>query len=147
MTNNTRQILSTLWIFLVANYLFCDVLTLMDPKLIQAMASGNFPGIALDETFLLVSAIVMEIPIAMILLSRLLPDPFDRWTNLGAGAAMTIVQIGSFSMGPTPMLHYWFFSAIEIATSTWIAVIAWRWTTTPSLPATMPGTSTVEVAR
>lgn len=147
MTDKNRQTLSTAWIFVTANYLFCDVLTLMDPTLIQAMATGNFPGIALDQTFLLVSAIVMEIPMAMILMSRLLPEPLNRWANLIAGVAMTLVQVGSFSMGTAPTLHYWFFSAIEIATTTCIAVAAWRWTTTPSYPATMPSTSSVEVAR
>lgn len=133
MTDKNRQTLSTAWIFVTANYLFCDVLTLMDPTLIQAMATGSFPGIALDQTFLLVSAIVMEIPMAMILMSRLLPEPLNRWSNLIAGVAMTLVQIGSFSMGTAPTLHYWFFSIVEIATTTCIAVAAWRWTTASSI--------------
>lgn len=133
MTDRNRQILSTAWIFVTANYLFCDVLTLMDPTLIQAMATGSFPGIALDQTFLLVSAIVMEIPMAMILMSRLLPEPLNRWSNLIAGVAMTLVQIGSFSMGTAPTLHYWFFSIVEIATTTCIAVASWRWTTASSI--------------
>ncbi len=127
MTDKPRQTLSTLWIFLVANYLFCDVLSLMDPRLIQGLASGNVPGLALDEGFLLLSGIVMEILMAMILASRFLPHRANRIANLVAAPAMALVQIGSFSMGSHPTLHYWFFSTVEIATAGIIAFAAWRW--------------------
>jgi len=116
---------SHLWILLVANYLYCDVLTLMDPAFIQIQVRGGPPGLPLGQGFLLFAAVLMEIPIAMILLARVLPPRSARWANIAAGSVMTLVQIGSFAFGTTPTLHYWFFSAIEIATSASIAWLAW----------------------
>lgn len=137
MSNKIRQNLSTLWIFLVANYLYCDVLTLMDPRFAKLLAGDGIPGLAVDDLFLLVAGGVMEIPIAMIVLSRNLPDRANRWTNFVAGIAMVGVQFGSFSMGPSPTLHYWFFSGIEIATAGWISWSAWIWDPTPTSPDTV----------
>ena len=33
--------LSTLWLFATLNYLYCDVVTLMDPHLLKAFLAGN----------------------------------------------------------------------------------------------------------
>ena len=56
--------LSTLWVFATLNYLYCDVVTLMDP----VKHSGS---IQFTQGFLLGAAILVEIPIAMVLLSRI----------------------------------------------------------------------------
>ena len=115
-----------LWIFLVANYLYCDVLTLMDPAFLQVMVHGGPPGPPMGQGFLLFAALLMEIPMAMILLTGRLPEKANRWANIAAGSVMTLVQAGSFAFGTAPTLHYWFFSAIEIATSASIAWLAWN---------------------
>ncbi len=61
--------LSTLWIFVMFNYLYCDVLGLMDPVLLNQILTGNLGFVEITEEFLLGGAILMEIPIAMVLLS------------------------------------------------------------------------------
>jgi hypothetical protein len=122
-----RLKLSMLWIFLVANYLYCDVLSLMDPTFQRALLQGGPPGLPMTESFLLYAGFLMEIPMAMIVVSRLLEHRANRWLNLFAAPLMALVQIGSFWMGTGPTLHYVFFSAVEIGTLLGIACTAWQW--------------------
>lgn len=57
-----RVILSTLWIFVTANYIFCDVLSNMMPEVLsEIIDAGEVSGIPLTQGFLLGSAIFMEI--------------------------------------------------------------------------------------
>ncbi len=64
--------------------------------------------------FLLAAGALVEIPMAMVLLSRVLDSRAARWVNVGAASLMTIVQVGSL-MAKVPAPYYLFFSAIEIA--------------------------------
>ena len=64
--------ISTLWIFVLFNYLYCDVMALMDTELLKQYITGNIGGIQITQGFLLGAAILMEIPISMVLLSRVL---------------------------------------------------------------------------
>ncbi len=118
--------LSTLWIFAALNYLYCDVLGLMDPELLSQYLGGNINGIELTPGFLLEAGILVEIPIVMVLLSRALPYRANRWANIAAGTIMTAVQSASLFIG-TPAPYYLFFSVIEIATTVLIVWFAWNW--------------------
>ena len=111
-------LLSTLWLFAALNYIYCDVLGGMDPALVVPFE--------LTPGFLLGAGILLEIPIAMVLLSRVLPKGANRWANIVAGTTMTAVQIASLFLDvPTP--YYVFFSVIEIATTLFIVWFAWNW--------------------
>jgi hypothetical protein len=68
----------------------------------------------------------MEIPIAMVLLSRMLKYRPNRWANVIAGAFMAVVQASTLFVGTTTV-YYVFFSAIEIACLLFIVWTAWRW--------------------
>jgi hypothetical protein len=118
--------LSTLWIFATLNYLYCDVVTLMDPKLLRGFLAGNVGGMDVSQVFLLAAGALVEIPIAMVLLSRILDDRSNRWANLVAGAVMTAVQLTSL-FARTPAPYYVFFSAFEIGATASIVWLAWRW--------------------
>lgn len=122
-----RLKLSMLWIFAVANYLYCDVLSLMDPTFLRLLFQGGPPGLPMTESFLLGAGFLMEIPMAMIVVSRLLEHRVNRCLNLVAGLFMALVQVGSFWMGTAPTAHYILFSAVEISTVLAIAWIAWKW--------------------
>ena len=118
--------LSTLWIFATLNYLYCDVVTLMDPNLLKGFLAGNIGGIEVSQVFLLAAGALVEIPIAMVLLSRNLDDRSNRWANIVAGTVMTVVQVASL-FGRTPAPYYVFFSAFEIGATVAIVWLAWRW--------------------
>ena len=123
---DTKTKLSTLWLFALLNYLYCDILSLMDSNLLNQYLTGTVNGIQLTQGFLLGASVLMEIPIAMILFSRLLKYKANRWANIIAGAIMTLVQISTLLMGSST-IYYWFFSIIEIATTASIVRIAVRW--------------------
>jgi hypothetical protein len=110
--------LSTLWVFATLNYLYCDVITVMDPV--------KHGSIQLTQGFLLGASILVEIPIAMVLLSRILKYGANRWTNIIAGTIMTVVQILTLFVA-VPTMYYAFFSVIEIASTALIVWYAWKW--------------------
>ena len=124
--------LSALWTFAILNYLYCDVLGLTDPNMLRQLISGTGP-IQMTQGFLLGAAILMEIPIAMVLLSRVLKFKANRLANIVAGLIMSAVQISTLFVG-TPTIYYAFFSIIEITCTLFIVWYAWRWNWA-SLPA------------
>ncbi len=124
---NRKMVISTLWIFVVLNYLYCDVMGLMNPAMLSQYLSGNVEGMKIDESFLIKAAILMEIPIAMVLLSRVLTYKVNRWANIIAGSIMTVVMIVTMFIGSGPTMYYLFFGTIEIFTTLFIIWYAWGW--------------------
>lgn len=110
--------LPILWIFVTLNYLYCDVLGHMDATVLSALLSGEVDGMRLTPSFLFGAGILMEIPISMVLLSRVLPPRANRWANVAAGSIMTIVQAASLTTGVTA--YYAFYSVIEISCTVFI---------------------------
>jgi Family of unknown function (DUF6326) len=126
MKLDMKSKLSTLWIFVALNYLYCDVVSLMDPELLPLYLRGNVNGLELTPAFLLGAGILVEIFIAMVLLSRVLPYRTNRWANIAAGTIMTAVQSATLFVG-VPAPYYLFFSVIEFATTVLIVWFAWNW--------------------
>jgi MFS family permease len=129
MTNKTPErkvILSTLWIFATLNYLYCDVVGLMDPDLLGQYLIGSVNGIHMTQGFLLGAGILVEIPIALVLLSRVLRYRANRWANIAAGSVMTAVQCLTLVLTP-PRAYYVFFSILEIGCTALIIWYSWRW--------------------
>jgi hypothetical protein len=125
--SESKVLLSTLWLFATLNYLYCDVLTLMDPVALQRELTGVVGTIHMTEGFLLGAAILVEIPISMVLLSRVLKYGANRWASIIAGTIMTLVQLSSLFVGTAPTLYYLFFSTLEIACTLFIVWYAWKW--------------------
>jgi cyanate permease len=98
----------------------------MDKDLLNGFLSGSVNGLSITQGFLLGAAVLVEIPMIMVLLSRILRYKANRVANLVAAAIMTIVQIGTLFMGRSTM-YYWFCSVFEIAATASIFYIAWRW--------------------
>jgi hypothetical protein len=124
--DSMKSKLSWLWLFATVNYIYCDVLGLMDPALLKQYFAGNINGMDVSQGFLLGAGILVEIPMAMIVLTRFLGPRAGRWTNIVAGAVMTAVQ-GASLFVKVPAPYYVFFSAIEIAATAGIVWLAWRW--------------------
>jgi hypothetical protein len=121
-----KILLSTLWIFAILNYLYCDIMGLMDVNLLRQYLTGTVNGMEMNENILLAAAILLEIPIAMVLLSRILNYKANRWANIIAGIIMTLVQTATlFASAPTK--YYLFCSIIEITTTIVIVWLALKW--------------------
>jgi hypothetical protein len=127
--HDTKARMSLFWIFALLNYLYADVVALFaivgSPNLVDA---PHLPPWAL-----LGSAVLMEIPIAMIVASRLLPFRANRLANIIAGAILTLID-GSLTFIPplvgarTPALpEYLFFATIETVCTSVIVWQAWTW--------------------
>ena len=130
LTMDMRSKLSTLWLFATLNYLYCDVAGLMDRELLTGYLAGNVGGLEISQGFLLGAGILVEIPITMVLLSRVLKYRANRWANITAGTVMTVVQLATLFLAGTPTIYYLFFSVIEIATTAFIVWSAWKWSET-----------------
>jgi hypothetical protein len=117
-----------LWTFALLNYLYADVLALW------AMAGSRTPFEPLPAWLLMGSAVLMEIPIAMILACRLLPFRVNRLANLIAGVIETLVN-GFLTFVPPlvgwgrpPALpEYLFFATLETVATSIIIWKAWTW--------------------
>jgi hypothetical protein len=124
--HDRRELLSALWTFALLNYLYADVLALW------AMAGSS--AVHLPPWALMGSAVLMEIPIAMILASRLLPLGANRLMNIVAGVVVTLVN-GFLTYVPPlvgwgrpPALPaYLFFATIETVATSVIIWKAWTW--------------------
>lgn len=128
--HDTKERLSVLWIFALLNYLYADVVALF------AVVGSRNPAdeVHLTPWALLGSAVLMEIPIAMILASRLLPFRANRLANLIAGSMVTLVN-GFLTFIP-PLVgwgrppafpEYLFFGTIETVCTLVIIRQAWTW--------------------
>jgi len=126
--DDTKARLSLFWIFALLNYLYADVLALF------AFVGSPNSAPHLPQWALLGSAVLMEIPIAMIVACRLLPFRANRLANIIAGALET--SINAFltfvpplaGWGRPPALpEYLFFATIETVCTSVIIWQAWTW--------------------
>jgi hypothetical protein len=127
--HDTKERLSLLWIFALLNYLYADVVALF--AIVGSPNLADAPH--LPPWALLGSAVLMEIPIAMIVACRLLPFRTNRLANIIAGAILTLVN-GFLTFVPplvgsrTPALpEYLFFATIETVCTSVIVWQAWTW--------------------
>jgi hypothetical protein len=125
---DTQERLSLLWLFALLNYLYADVIALF------AVAGPGHSFQSLPAWALMASAVLMEIPIAMILACRLLPFRVNRLANITAGAIVTFIN-GFLTFVP-PLLgwgrppafpEYLFFATIETVCTVVIIWQAWTW--------------------
>ena len=127
--HDTKERLSLFWLFALLNYLYADVLALF------AIIGSRLHLDPLPPWALMGSAVLMEIPIAMILACRLLPFRANRLANIIAGGILTLVN-GFLTFVP-PLTNgdfrdpiypaYVFFATIETVCTLVIIRQAWTW--------------------
>ena len=137
-----RTLLSTLWIFVMFNYLYADVYTLffnpaLRPEAWKQFLAGSAGGIPITEGFVLVTAVLMETAIVMVLLSRVLSYGPNRWANIIMGVFHSLFVAWAL-VGDPPTLFYAFFSAIEIACTSFVVWYAWRWRNPRAISSDLP---------
>jgi len=119
---NKKVYFSTLWIVVMINVAMADIFGFM----MEAMAGNAAPEIQVPQIGMLIFAIIMEIPILMIFLSRVLKYKANRWTNIIA-AIITVVFIVA---GGSLDMVYVFFATVEIVCLGLIIWNAWKWSST-----------------
>ena len=118
-TLDMRTKLSLLWIIIMINMIYNDIFLI-----IVELVNGNTLDIPGDVVIVMaIAAILTNIPIFMILLSRILNYKANRILNITAGFFTIIYVIG----GGDPAPHYIIIAAIETILAGIIIVSAWRW--------------------
>lgn len=120
-----QTLLSTLWIFVLLNIIFRDLHQLGKAGFIEELMTGMVNGIKITEELALVGGILAEIPILMVLLSRILNHKANKWANISAGIIMLIV-FGTAA--PSADMDDVFHMVFEVAAILWIFQIAWKLT-------------------
>ena len=128
--HDTKERLSLFWIFALLNYLYADVVALF--AIVGSPNLSDAPH--LPPWALMGSAVLMEIPIAMIVACRLLPFRANRLANIIAGGIVTLIN-GFLTFVPPlagwgrpPALpEYLFFATIETVATSVIIWQAWNW--------------------
>ena len=113
--------LSTLWVFVMINMAFADIIGFLNPGTLEEMMTMK-PR----PEVLLAFSVLTEIPIAMILVSLLAGQKVTRWMNV-VSAIVTIVWVVG---GASATASYLFFASIEVAALLTIAWSAWTWKVT-----------------
>lgn len=120
---DTKVLLSTLWIVVMINILTADVLSLNIPGSAEELAkTSTSTGLPIPQ-LMLVGAIMNELAIAMIILSRVLKRGVNRWVNIIVG----IITVAYIWAGAGPYAHYTFIATVETICLLLIIWNAWKW--------------------
>ena len=120
---NTKTLLSTLWIVVMINMLKADILSLFIPDATDEVARTAASAGASIPQLMLGAAIIGQLAIAMIVLSRVLKYGINRWVNIVVG----IVIIAYIWVGMTSYPHYIFIASVETLCLLLIIGFAWKW--------------------
>jgi hypothetical protein len=125
--------ISTLWVVVMFNMAFADILGFIDPTMQAVIAAastdglsfGNIEGVVITPTMLLVAAVFIEVAVLMIYLSRTLQRRANRTANFVATGITAVFILGGGSLQP----HYIFFASIELACLAYIVILSRSWST------------------
>ena len=123
ITIDMKAKLSTVWIFVLFNILFRDIHEFVKPGFLEEVMTGTVNGVQITEGLLFLGWIMAEIPISMVLLSRVLKYSANRWANIIAGVTTIafVISNGARDLDDT------FFAATEIAALLLAIWYAWTW--------------------
>ena len=114
---DTRIILSGLWVATMLTYLLGDVL--------RIFAGDHTPGELMNaqatQGMWLGIAVIMLIPIVMLVLTLTLPHPAIRWGNIVVAIVVVIFNVGDISA------LYVFYGVVEFLLMALIVWHAWKW--------------------
>ena len=120
---DTKTLLSTLWIVVMINMLKADILSLYIPGATDEVARTAASMGASIPQLMLGAAIIGQLAIAMIVLSRVLKYGINRWVNIVVG----IVIIAYIWSGMASYPHYIFIASVETLCLLLIVWFAARW--------------------
>lgn len=120
-----QALLSSLWIFILLNMILRDLHEFPTEGYIEEMMS-----LKLSEEVMLFYAFIVEIPILMVLLSRLLNNSANKWANI---IATMVSSLGILYTLPSGHMDEIFFACVNSVAFLAILRIAWN---LPSLDST-----------
>jgi hypothetical protein len=118
-----RGRLSALWIVIMLNMIYADILSFLKPEVLRELMTGYAEGIRVTQQLLVGAAVMGEIPILMVLLAQIMRPTVNRWANFAAVPLTAAFIIAGGSTSP----HYLFLAAIELTCLALILRHVWRW--------------------
>jgi hypothetical protein len=115
--------ISLLWVVVMFNMAFADILSFILPGTLQEIMSGDTGPFKITQAMLLVFAVLIEIPIAMTILCRILKRRVNRVVNIVAAAVTTAFVVA----GGSTTLHYLFLAGAEVVAMLLIVLLCARW--------------------
>ncbi len=116
----TRIILAVLWICLMLNNLWGDVLRLIS----GVTKPGELMGVKASQGMWWAIAVLMVIPIIMAFLSLTLNSPVNRWANIIVPVIFIMLSLGSL---PGEANWYRFILTLGIVFNVLTIWYAWNW--------------------
>ena len=122
---DVKVLLAGLWVVLMFFYLYCDFFALYKSGAIQLMMDGFMGPFPVSQGALFSGSLLMIIPACMVFLSLSVHARINRWLNIVAGLAYTLVGIGNI-IGET-MIFYIVFVILEWAVTISIVALSVKW--------------------
>lgn len=113
--------LAALWVSLMLTYLLGDVLRIFAGD----FQPGEMGGMAVGPGLYMAAAAIMLIPIVMVTLSLVLPQPAGRWVTIALAAALFL-----FNLVGLPGYPGWydrFLIVVGLVFNVVTVWVAWRW--------------------
>jgi hypothetical protein len=118
-----KVLLSTLWVVVMINMLKADILSLFIPGALEEVAKTAASTGASIPQLMLGAAVMGNLAIAMIILSRVLKAGINRWVNM----VVSLVTIAYIWVGAVAYPHYLFIAGVETLCLLLIILTAWKW--------------------
>lgn len=117
---DTRIILSGIWISVMLIYLLGDVLRIFSGDAQRMMEATPFTG-----WMWLLAAIIMVIPILMVFLTLVLPQPINRWTNIAVAVGFFLFNL--IGLPTYPSAYDKFLLVVSLIFNAVTVWYAWNW--------------------
>lgn len=102
---------------------FRDLHQLGKKSFLEEIMTGVVNGVEITDELMLIGGFLAEIPILMVLLSRILSNKVNKWANIIAG----LITLAVFATAiPASDMDDIFHMIIEVAAILWIIKIAWK---------------------
>jgi hypothetical protein len=118
---DSRILLSGLWVALMLNNLWGDVLRIMAGDIIP----GEIEGVQVSQKVWLGIAILMLIPIVMVVLNLTLKYPAIRWANIIVAAVFLVFNL--IGLPGYPGVYDKFLIVVGLVFNVLTVWYAWKW--------------------
>lgn len=134
----TRIKLAALWMVVMCNIIFADIIGFLHPGTLENMLNGTV-GFPITSEMLLLASVFAALPSLMIFLSLVLPATTLRWLSTLVVLLTSLFVLG----GGSATLSYGFFVLVELTSMAIVLWYAWKRLATQAHPASDTPTTLV----
>lgn len=120
---NERFKLFSIWLFILFNIVFRDIHQMTLKSHLEMLLTGYYNGVEVTDVIMLFGAIVVNIPIAMLMVSLYTKYSINRLINLVVGCLMPFILLTS----PPTDLDDYFHLGVELLALFSIVTTSYKW--------------------